>query len=337
METSSESGAYSGTYTYDFATDGAVSACADADSDGVSDINDLDDDNDGILDTIECPSLAAYSLYTYNYPTTSNASNVPVSVIGRSTQNVILDQRTNGSFSYNTINNWKLVATNIRPTAANTIKVKIAPTASTAATYVFADAMLITNGINTYIIDNNSTNTDGFLIQGAWSQQNVSNAYLGTNSYLTSPAYAGNTASWTFSNIATPTLCDTDGDGIANNLDLDSDGDGCPDAKEANVKVTLTSGNVVNLVNYNAGSGTATSTTNNVANAIANGTYGSNGFADAIETSTESGVYSFTYAYRIATNRALNGCLDSDNDNVSNVLDLDDDNDGILDLSLIHI
>jgi hypothetical protein len=87
----------------------------------------------------------------------------------------------------------------------------------------------------------------------------------------------------------------------------------------------------VNLVNYNAGAGTATSTTNNVANAIATGAYGSNGFADAIETSSESGVYSYTYAYRIATNRALNGCLDSDNDNVSDVLDLDDDNDGILD------
>ena len=45
---------------------------------------------------------------------------------------------------------------------------------------------------------------------------------------------------------------DTDGDGILNQLDLDSDGDGCPDAKEARVTGTLTSGTVVNLVNNNA-------------------------------------------------------------------------------------
>jgi hypothetical protein len=35
---------------------------------------------------------------------------------------------------------------------------------------------------------------------------------------------------------------DTDIDGIPNHLDLDSDGDGCPDAKEAGVVGTLTTG-----------------------------------------------------------------------------------------------
>ena len=54
---------------------------------------------------------------------------------------------------------------------------------------------------------------------------------------------------------------DTDGDGIPDHLDLDSDGDGCPDAKEAMVTGTLTTGNIVNLTNPNAGAGTATSTT----------------------------------------------------------------------------
>jgi hypothetical protein len=185
LETAIESGLYTGTYTYNYAINANINACADNDGDGVSDILDLDDDNDGVLDTIECP-IPTYSLYTYNYPTVSNATNVPVNITGLGTQDVLLDQRTNGvdpnAFSYNSITTWKLVTNNITPSLSNTITVKIAPTASTTATYVFADAMLITNGINTYVIDNNITNTGGFSATGTWSQQG--GGYLNTNSYL---------------------------------------------------------------------------------------------------------------------------------------------------------
>ncbi|MCX6293476.1 MAG: hypothetical protein NT127_04175, partial [Sphingobacteriales bacterium] len=124
---------------------------------------------------------------------------------------------------------------------------------------------------------------------------------------------------------------DLDGDGIPNHLDLDSDGDACPDAKEAGVIGTLTTGSVVNLANLNAAAGTATSTTNNVANAVVVGNYSTNGFADALETSTESGNYSATYNYDYAINKLLNACTDTDSDGVSDLIDIDDDNDGILD------
>ncbi|MFM7019817.1 MAG: beta strand repeat-containing protein, partial [Aquirufa sp.] len=310
-----------------YALNAQSSACLDSDTDGIPDVNDIDDDNDGVLDTIECPANAPYSLYTYNYPASSIASNVPVNITGSSSLDVVLDQRTNGvdpnTFTFNSISNWKLVATNIKPSLTNTITVKITPTASTAATYVFADAMLITNGTNTYVIDNNATNTGGFNLTGTWSQQNVSNAYLGTNSYLTSPAYLGNTATWTFT-IPTPPICDTDGDGIINSLDLDADGDGCPDTKEAGITTSLTSAPVVNKV------GTVTSSTT-IASAVISGTFGANGFANSIETTSESGLYSGTYTYGFATDVTVSACLDTDTDGVVDILDLDDDNDGVLD------
>jgi hypothetical protein len=210
------------------------------------------------------------------------------------------------SFSFNSISNWKLVATNIQPSFGNTVTVRMTPTASTSATYVFADAMLLTNGVNTYVIDNNSTNTGGFMLTGRWDQQNVSSAYNTTNSYLTSPAYAGNTATWTFSNLPAAPVCDTDGDGVPNIRDLDSDGDGCFDAVEAKTVSTLTESTV-------------------------SGTYGTNGFADTIETTPGSGLYARTYQYARAIDATIKACLDSDFDGVADVDDLDDDNDGVLD------
>jgi hypothetical protein len=53
IETANESGIYSGTYSYKYATDPTVVFCRDTDGDGIIDMEDLDDDNDGILDSIE--------------------------------------------------------------------------------------------------------------------------------------------------------------------------------------------------------------------------------------------------------------------------------------------
>jgi gliding motility-associated-like protein len=322
IETGAESGVYSGAYTYDYATDASLNACLDTDGDNVIDIVDIDDDNDGVFDLVECPITSKpYSLYTYNYPSSYLASNVPVNIVGKTTQNIFLNQQTNGtapnSFSHNSITNWKLVATDIQPTSNKSVTVTIAPTASTSATYVFADAMLLTNGTNTYVIDNNTTNTNGFNAVGAWSQQG--GGYGNTNSYLTSPSYAGNTATWTFTNlfVEPPAVCDTDGDGTSNALDLDSDGDGCADAVEAGTTYISTSG-VTNAARLTT--------------SVIPAPYGANGFANGLETATESGLYKGTYSYGFATDAAVSACRDTDTDGVPDLLDLDDDNDGVLDL-----
>jgi hypothetical protein len=118
---------------------------------------------------------------------------------------------------------------------------------------------------------------------------------------------------------------DTDGDGITNDKDLDSDGDGCPDAKEAGVVGTLNSGNIQNNV-----SGVLT-TTSGVANTIANGPYGANGFADGIQATADTNTYVNTYTYQYATSSFINACMDTDGDGIPDIVDIDDDNDGILD------
>ena len=40
----------------------------DSDSDGIPDLDDLDDDNDGILDAIECNSVERVAGYDFNMP-----------------------------------------------------------------------------------------------------------------------------------------------------------------------------------------------------------------------------------------------------------------------------
>ena len=49
---------YTSTYS-SYAINDAINACADTDGDGVNDVFDLDDDNDGILDTVELLSIDA--------------------------------------------------------------------------------------------------------------------------------------------------------------------------------------------------------------------------------------------------------------------------------------
>ena len=105
-------------------------------------------------------------------------------------------------------------------------------------------------------------------------------------------------------------LCDTDKDGIANHLDLDSDRDGCYDSFEAGVIGATADGSATD--------------------SLTAGPFGANGFADVLETS-EDGVYTGTYDYSIAINSLQNQCLDNDMDGVPDYADLDDDNDGILD------
>ena len=101
---------------------------------------------------------------------------------------------------------------------------------------------------------------------------------------------------------------DIDGDGIPNSLDLDSDGDGCSDALEAGA------------------------TTNTTADYVFTGAVGANGLVDALETTVDSGTINYTSTYSPnAVSDFLAACVDTDSDGVNDLLDIDDDNDGILD------
>ncbi len=93
---------------------------------------------------------------------------------------------------------------------------------------------------------------------------------------------------------------DTDGDGVSDFLDLDRDNDGIPDLIESGIAN-------VSTVDTNAD--------NRIDTAV-----GTNGLADAIETTVDSGTLNYTPA-------------DTDSDGVADNLDLDSDNDGLYDVT----
>lgn len=100
--------------------------------------------------------------------------------------------------------------------------------------------------------------------------------------------------------------CDLDGDGIPNQFDLDSDGDGCPDSQEAGVVASFTSVQFSDVEVTNLAGDTYAENSQ-----IALGTFvdaNSNGFDDRLESVT-TGVYSGTYTYDFALNPNSKNCV----------------------------
>ena len=141
-------------------------------------------------------------------------------------------------------------------------------------------AVVVTNG-NRYPV---TTNAAAYRYYRLWCTN--TNALLGgmlsevyfdvnTNTYVNSLFAKANCAT------------DLDGDGVVNYLDLDSDGDGCSDAYE---------------------SGATNSPLRNFAftNAV-----GSNGLANVVETSVDSGVINYVSTYANATDPAIKTCSPS--------------------------
>ncbi len=115
-------------------------------------------------------------------------------------------------------------------------------------------------------------------------------------------------------------LCsnDTDGDGIINTLDLDSDGDGCYDKFEAGVtgatKNTNTYTDILTIPHNTAGDA------------------GTNGLANSVETVADNAIINYSSTYNnYSIQNTLSLCTDTDGDGVGDLTDVDDDNDGILD------
>jgi len=111
-------------------------------------------------------------------------------------------------------------------------------------------------------------------------------------------------------------IIDTDNDGIANYLDLDSDNDGCFDAYESSVTGSTNDGSVTDSL-------IATTKTE----------VGLNGLANSIETNDrDSAQVTYISTYNnYATVDFLNACADTDMDGLPDLVDIDDDNDGIRD------
>jgi hypothetical protein len=325
---------------------GGTAASDDFDGDGIINSIDLDDDNDGIPDTDE------YCKSSIVFPATNTTSAVTEQSVptGWTISNSSPDIATT---AYSVYGAWVGGCSSTAPAAPNghtswvnfysntqeAFKTNIAGLI-VGRTYIFKVYYAkfastpalgrITVKLGTTVIDQ-YTPTLGC----GWETRFITFTATATSADLqfqnTGVVAPMQNASVSVSADPLYEVCDTDNDGLPNQFDLDSDGDGCTDAKEAGVPGTLRSGDVKNGAN-----GGVVTTTTNTSGAIAGAlnTYGANGLADNLESPVESGVTTYASSYtNYALSANLNTCvgLDTDSDGVLDIVDIDDDNDGALD------
>ena len=326
-------------YTLDGEAVTAVTADGDSDCDGVPNSTDIDDDNDGVLDTEEgiC-NLSGESDLLLDDVTLSGSGNVYAL---SSVTNYVAQQTPAGSAEpsgQTYINgydkdagNYAITATFNNPTTFNiannelTIKFQyynnIASNQNSSIYNTNFPKVDIKTDAGDYSVEHTLTDAEKTSLSlGNWipveftiaiEQSTVTinsmDLYLestGTGQGATFSPTSSEVFALAIDGIQTGNSCtDTDGDGIPNSLDLDSDGDGCLDTIEA---------------------GTSNDNSTTDAN--------NNGLLDQYEDGT-TGTINYTSTYSAyAINGAINACTDTDSDGVNDVFDLDDDNDGILDI-----
>ena len=208
----------------------------DTDGDGVGDICDNDDDNDGILDTIEMASCTAttnalfYEFYDL-VPSGATVDNIPTTGA--------LATGTISTFDVNTLQN------SVDPGDTNSFAIRYTGTIniSNAGNYTFYTSS--DDGSKLYIDGVQIVDNDGnHGIQERSGTVNLSSGnhtiqvlfFENSGGQSLQVQYQGPSIAkqnLPFSILSTNTGCDLDGDGLINSLDLDSDGDGIPDNVEA--------------------------------------------------------------------------------------------------------
>ncbi|MCX6331666.1 MAG: hypothetical protein NTZ82_03420, partial [Bacteroidetes bacterium] len=262
---------YTSTYS-NYALDNTKNYCTDTDNDGVPDIIDLDDDNDGVLDTSECVSVLSQTFLTtggntnsltdwtvggtYGGTWTSGVGRINLNANGlefrrdASTTSTITRTITNlpanseitlGNmywFNTNAADNSVVATLNIKLNGMTyaTIKTGTANTAQPSIT--------VANGAtaNLSSLPSTSANTTSSKSDVIIKLPNPIIASASLIIEFIASSSAGEVDDIGFASIAINSCnADTDGDGIPNQLDLDSDGDGCSDAVEASSSNTATS------------------------------------------------------------------------------------------------
>lgn len=257
----------------------------DSDCDGIGDIDDLDDDNDGILDTEEnnCGSnlVVNPSFEAQNF-LDGSVGNVWAPYGTYFGQDLNNDQLTGWAYTTN-LDGWSSIAPDMAAAAdgnqyvdvlgknsrsanrgeANVLS-QVVPT-EIGKTYIFSfywgedmgnteEPFLGETNLTASVLDNTTqvvlkTENLREMAEGAGSGIRGPkhwNFYLTTfvaSSVETKIQFTAVASGWDFGTgaaidmVTVQELCDDDNDGIPNQLDPDSDGDGCPDAIEGSERV----------------------------------------------------------------------------------------------------
>ena len=205
----------------------------DSDNDSVPDITDIDDDNDGILDTDEilgCSGSLTYEFYD-SAPSGNTVDNIP----------------TSGALATGTVSDFDIDALQALVDPGDSERFSIRYTGSiyisVSASYTFYTSSddgskLYING--TEVVDNDGLHgvreRSGSILLNPGFYPLVVEVFEFTGGevldvYYESPSIAKTALS--FAILSPGVSCDFDNDGLTNELDLDSDNDGIPDNIEA--------------------------------------------------------------------------------------------------------
>ena len=293
--------------------------CNDNDNDGICDDIDLDDDNDGIWDADECPNTLVSKAFETSGGTTTTF--LAPSADGGFRFDIF---KLDNSFNLN-VNGSDVVANQIQcyggGAAGESLLVFSAD--NTGFGQGGNDNVWVINGdVNEPVVRliigpngevsfqgkrNSGRGLESMEVLGGDPQPvNVTWNTAGNNTVVLSQAVVGPTNISGEGNGVVLCVTDTDGDGILNSFDTDSDGDGCPDAVEGDAGFKLTD---VNSDDFLDGAINA--------NGVPLAANGGQNIGSSVDENVKSNEC---------------GCDDSDNDGVCDDVDLDDDNDGILDV-----
>ncbi|MGB3143986.1 MAG: PA14 domain-containing protein [Maribacter sp.] len=193
----------------------------DTDGDGQSDETDIDDDNDGILDTNECgPSFGNYVQTASNirfFSSESNAQGDPGATFA------------NNPTTYPGSSSLLLLRFPIALPIGTPVSVFLGADPAVSSTDIQIQRSSASGGNDGYLADGNGT-TPGTIREVNFTVSGSALEYIRVEAYQTGALVYG--ASYGTGGVDCSTI-DTDGDGIPNYLDLDSDGDGIPDNVEA--------------------------------------------------------------------------------------------------------
>lgn len=200
---------------------------SDLDGDGVDDVTDVDDDNDGILDTDECGGASgnfvqnATNLQFFTNP--SNAEGSPGT-----------------TFAANAVSTYQgqseILLQFAQPvTVGTSVSVFVGADPAVSSTDMQIQRSSAGGGNNGWLASANGT-TPGSIREVTFTVNGSSLQYIKVIAWQVGARVYGAS----YGGSVDCTTVDTDGDGIPNYQDLDSDGDGIPDNVEAQTSLGYT-------------------------------------------------------------------------------------------------